>query len=44
MAYETLTQLTPFILDHQSKGTIAAASVNKQNPEMRIKLGTSPWK
>ena len=39
MAYETLTQLTPFILDHQSKGTIAAASVNKQNPEMRIKLG-----
>ena len=39
VAYATLGQLAPFILEHQSKGTIAAASVNKQNPEMRIKLG-----
>jgi len=39
MAYATLGQLAPFILDHQSKGTIAAASVNKQNPEARIDLG-----
>ena len=39
MAYATLGQLAPFILEHQSKGTIAAATVNKQNPEMRVKLG-----
>ena len=39
MAYATLGQLAPFILEHQSSGTIAAASVNKQNPNMRIKLG-----
>jgi hypothetical protein len=39
VAYATLGQLAPFILEHQSKGTIAAASVNKQSPEMQIKLG-----
>jgi len=39
VAYATLGQLAPFILDHQSKGTIAAALVNKQNPEARIDLG-----
>jgi hypothetical protein len=39
MAYATLSQLAPLILDHQSQGTIAAASVNKQNPEMQVKLG-----
>ena len=39
MAYATLSQLAPLILDHQSKGSIAAASVNKQNPEMQVKLG-----
>ena len=39
MAYEALGQLAPFILEHQSKGTIAAAMVNKQNPEMQVKLG-----
>ena len=39
MAYATLGQLAPFILDHQTKGTIAAASVNKQNPLMHVKLG-----
>ena len=39
MAYATLSQLAPLILEHQSKGTIAAASVNKQNPEMQVQLG-----
>jgi hypothetical protein len=39
MAYATLGQLATRILEHQSKGTIAAASVNKQNPEMRVDLG-----
>ena len=39
MAYETLTELAPLILEHQSKGTIAAAFVNKQNPTMQVKLG-----
>jgi hypothetical protein len=39
VAYATLEQLAPFILEHQSQGTIAAASVNKQNPEARIELG-----
>ncbi len=39
MAYEVLGQLAPFILEHQSKGTIAAAMVNKQTPEMQVKLG-----
>lgn len=39
MAYATLGQLAPFILEHQSRGTIAAATVNKQNPLMQIKLG-----
>ena len=39
MAYAALGQLAPFILEHQSKGAIAAAMVNKQNPEMQVKLG-----
>jgi len=39
VAYATLGQLAPIILEHQSQGTIAAASVNKQNPEARIDLG-----
>jgi hypothetical protein len=39
MAYETLTELAPLILEHQSKGTIAAAFVNKQDPVMQVKLG-----
>jgi hypothetical protein len=39
VAYKTLTQLAPLILEHQSKGTIAAASLNRQNPDQQIKLG-----
>ena len=39
MAYATLAQLAPFILEHQSRGTIAAATVNKQNPLMQVDLG-----
>jgi hypothetical protein len=39
VAYKTLAQLAPFILEHQSKGTIAAASLNRQNPDQQIKLG-----
>ncbi len=37
-AYATLTNLAPLILDHQAKGTIAAAWVNKDNPDMEIKM------
>ena len=36
---KTLAQLAPFILEHQAKGTIAAASLNRQNPDQQIKLG-----
>jgi len=39
MAYATLGQPAPFILEHQRRGAIAAASVSKQNPLMRINLG-----
>jgi hypothetical protein len=39
VAYKTLAQLAPSILEHQSKGTIAAASLNRQNPDQQIKLG-----
>jgi hypothetical protein len=39
VAYKTLAQLAPFILEHQSKGTIAAASLNRQNPDQQTKLG-----
>jgi len=39
VAYKTLAQLAPLILEHQSKGTIAAASLNRQNPGREIKLG-----
>ena len=39
VAYKTLAQLAPLILEHQSKGTIAAASLNRQNPDQQIKLG-----
>lgn len=39
VAYQTLAQLAPSILEHQSKGTIAAASLNRQNPDQQIKLG-----
>jgi len=39
VAYKTLAQLAPFVLEHQSKGTIAAVSLNRQNPDRQIKLG-----
>ncbi|MGP8243755.1 MAG: DUF5597 domain-containing protein [Bryobacteraceae bacterium] len=39
VAYQTLAQLAPFILEHQSKGSIAAASLNRQNPDQQIRLG-----
>ena len=38
-AYEVLGQLAPAILEHQSKGTIAAVSLDKNRPEQRIQLG-----
>jgi hypothetical protein len=39
VAYQTLAQLAPLILEHQSNGTIAAAWLNRQNPAQQIKLG-----
>ncbi|MGA2117291.1 MAG: DUF5597 domain-containing protein [Bryobacteraceae bacterium] len=38
-AYATLAQLAPLVLEHQAKGTIAGAWLNKDNPDTRIKLG-----
>jgi hypothetical protein len=37
--YATLAQLAPLVLEHQAKGTIAGAWLNKDNPETEIKLG-----
>jgi hypothetical protein len=39
LAFAVLQQLAPSILEHQSAGTIAAAWVNKQHPEVQVKLG-----
>jgi hypothetical protein len=39
VAYRTLTQMAPLILEHQARGTIAAVSLNRQNPDRQIKLG-----
>ena len=39
VAYPTLAQLAPLILEHQAKGTIAAAWLNRDNPVSEIKLG-----
>ena len=39
LAYATLTQLAPLVLEHQTKGTIAGAWLNKDNPDTQIKLG-----
>lgn len=39
LAYKTLAQLAPSILEHQSKGIIAAVSLNRQSPDQQIKLG-----
>lgn len=38
-AYETLTQLSPLILEHQGKGTIAAAWLNSKKQSQEIQLG-----
>jgi len=38
-AYETLTQLSPLILEHQGKGTIAAAWLNSNKQSQEIQLG-----
>jgi hypothetical protein len=39
VAYQMLAQVAPLILEHQSKGTIAAASLNRQNPDQQVRLG-----
>jgi hypothetical protein len=38
-AYALLSQMSPLILEHQSKGTIAGVWLTKQNPTQKIKLG-----
>jgi hypothetical protein len=38
-AYEMLSQLAPFILEHQSSDTIASVVVNKDKPDQQLKLG-----
>ena len=38
-AYATLEQLTPLVVEHQAKGTIAGAWLNKEDPDTQIKLG-----
>jgi beta-galactosidase GanA len=37
-AYGVLQQLTPLILEHQTRGTISAVSLDQQNPSERIFL------
>jgi hypothetical protein len=39
IAYKMLGQLAPSILEHQAKGTIAGASLNRQTPDQQIRLG-----
>jgi hypothetical protein len=38
-AYAVLAQLAPLILEHQSKGSIAAVWLNKEQPAQKLKLG-----
>jgi hypothetical protein len=38
-AYGLLKELTPLILDHQAKGSIAGVSLTRQNPAEEIPLG-----
>lgn len=38
-AYDVLRQLTPLILEHQSRGTISAVLLNKENPSEKLSLG-----
>jgi hypothetical protein len=39
VAYKTLAQIAPLILEHQSAGTIAAALLDPQHPDRQIELG-----
>lgn len=39
VAYDELSQLAPFILEHQAKGTIAAVSLNRDKPGQQVRLG-----
>jgi hypothetical protein len=43
VAYETLSQLAPFILEHQSKDTIASVVVNPQKPDQTIRCCATIW-
>ena len=38
-AYDVLGQLAPMILEAQAKGTVTAVSLDKSNPEQRVRLG-----
>jgi hypothetical protein len=38
-AYAVLAQLAPLILEHQSKGSIAAVWLNKEKPAQKLQLG-----
>ena len=39
VAYKMLAELAPTILEHQAKGTIAAAWLNHEHPDQQVKLG-----
>jgi hypothetical protein len=39
IAYQTLAQLAPSILEHQANGTIAAVSLNREHSDWQVKLG-----
>ena len=38
-AYDVLSQLSPMILEHQAKGTIAGVQLDRQHPDQQIRLG-----
>jgi hypothetical protein len=39
VAYATLSQLAPLILEHQAAGTIAGTLLNRQHPDQQVSLG-----
>ena len=39
LAYAALGQLAPLLLEHQAKGSIAGAILNRQHPDQQLKLG-----
>jgi hypothetical protein len=39
LAFLTLSEIAPQILEHQSKGTIAGVALDKQRPDEQVKLG-----